>query len=142
AVHATGSVVNWPKEVRRLSDILQRELEEQLLPRLALRELALDRAIVVAAVLDRVIEDRRVRGQPRHRELVDVAAQHARLQQVARDVVEPEALAEIVQDASGLHAFTSVAPPRSSSRVSTTWAAARCEGKPIIRCAPRVGDRP
>src|SRR5215467_17 len=117
AVHATGSIVNRPKEIRRLFDILQRELEEQLLPRFALRELALDRAIVVAAVLDRVVEDRRIRGQPRHRELVDVAAQHARLQQVARDVVEPEALAEIMQDASGLHAVTSVAPPRSSSRV-------------------------
>src|SRR5260370_42621650 len=124
--------MNRPKEIRCLSDILKRELEEQLLPRLALRELAFDCAIVVAAVLDGVVEDGRVRGQPRYRKLVDVAAEHARFQQVARDVVEPEALAEIVQDASGLHAVTSVAPPPLISRVSVACAAPRFAASTIV----------
>src|SRR5258708_6129889 len=109
-VDAAGSVINQPEQVRRLRKVVQREFEEQLLPRLALCDLALDGVVVVAAVLDRVIEDRRIRCQPGDRELVDIAAEHARLQQVARDVVEPEALAQIVQNASGLHAVTSVTP--------------------------------
>ena len=44
-----------------------------------------------------MIEDRRIRGEPGHRKLVDVALQRAAVQQLAGDVVEPEALAEIVQ---------------------------------------------
>ena len=53
--------------------------------------------VVGGAALDRLIEDRRVRREPRHRQLVDVALQRAGREQVARDVVEPEALAEIVE---------------------------------------------
>ena len=49
------------------------------------------------AVLDGVIEDRRVRGEPGHRELVDIALQRAAIQQLTGDVVEPEALAEVVE---------------------------------------------
>ena len=59
-----------------------------------------DRRIVLVvhgAVLDRIVEDRRVRREPRHRELVDVALQRAAVQQLAGDVVEPQALAEIVE---------------------------------------------
>jgi hypothetical protein len=109
-VDAAGSVINRPEQVRRLREIIQRELEEEFLSRLAFRELAFDVVVVIAAVLDRVVEDRRIRRQPGDRELVDIAAEHTRPQQVARDVVEPEALAQIVQDSSGLHAITSVAP--------------------------------
>src|SRR6266567_7853199 len=104
-----------PEQVRRLREVVQREFEEEFLPRLAFRELALDGVVVIAAVLDRVVEDRRIRRQSGDRELVDIAAEHARPQQVARDVVEPEALAQIMQDSSGLHAITSVAPPTSTS---------------------------
>src|SRR5262249_16064178 len=76
--------------------------------RLALRQLAFDRVVVVFAVLDRVIKDRRVGGQPGDRQLVDVAPEHGRPQQVARDVVKPKALAEIVKCSSCVH---SALPP-------------------------------
>jgi len=56
--------VNRAEQIRGLREIFQREFEEQLLPRLALRELAFDRIVVVAAVLDRVVEDRRVGCSP------------------------------------------------------------------------------
>src|SRR5262249_44370761 len=84
----------------------------QFLPRLACRELALDGVVVVAAVLDRVVEDCRIGCEPGDREVIDIAAERASAQQVARDVVEPEALAEIVQDSSGLHA-TPLSRPRN-----------------------------
>ena len=53
--------------------------------------------VVVGAALDRVVEDGRVRGQARDRQLVDVARERAAGEELARDVVEPEALAELVE---------------------------------------------
>src|SRR4029077_593611 len=50
-----------------------------------------------------MVEDRWVRGEARHRQLVDVALERSRGQQVARDVVEPEALAEVVQCRGRFH---------------------------------------
>src|SRR5262249_2215798 len=63
-VHTIGAVVNRPEQIRGLGEILQRYLEEQSLPRLALRYFTSYRIIVVAAVLDRMIEDRRVGCEP------------------------------------------------------------------------------
>ena len=59
--------------------------------------------VIVRAVLDRVIEDRRVRCEPRHRKLVDVVLQRTAIQQLAVDVVEPQALPEIVEGSRWLH---------------------------------------
>jgi len=39
-----------------------------------------------------MIEDRRVGGEPGNGELVDIAVECAALQQVPRDIVQPEAL--------------------------------------------------
>jgi predicted RNA binding protein YcfA (HicA-like mRNA interferase family) len=50
-----------------------------------------------------VIEDCWVRGQPGHRQFVHVAIERATVQQVARDVVEPETLAQVVQQLGSLH---------------------------------------
>src|SRR3984893_18749292 len=75
-------------------------------PRLALLEFLADGGVIVIAVLDRVVEDCRVGRQPGDRKLVNVAAQRAAAQQVACDVVEPEALAEVVEGLSRLHGVT------------------------------------
>jgi hypothetical protein len=64
---------------------------------IAVREFAFDRVIVVIAVPDRMVEDRRVGRQPGDRQLVDVAPEGAGPQQIACDVVEPEALAQIAR---------------------------------------------
>jgi hypothetical protein len=63
-IHATGPIVNRPEQVSGLRKVFQRQFEEQFLARFAFRELALDRAVVVAAVLDRVVENRRVGRNP------------------------------------------------------------------------------
>ncbi len=93
-----------PEQVGGLGEVLQRELEERLLLGLAALEPVLDGLVVIGAVLDGVVEDRRVGGQPGDRELVDIATQQAGLEHVARDVVEPQALAQIVQGLRGFHA--------------------------------------
>jgi len=54
--------VDWPKEVGGPAEVVERQFEKQLLPRLALLELLADRGIVGSAVLDGVVEDRWVRG--------------------------------------------------------------------------------
>ena len=65
------------KQVGGLGDVLERQLEEQLLARLEVLEFLADRGVVGGAVLDGVVEDRRVRGESRHRELVDVALERS-----------------------------------------------------------------
>src|ERR1700757_5129891 len=83
-----------------------------------------DCRIVGRAVLDGVVEDRRIRGQPRHRELVDIAPERPSGEQVARDVVEPETLAQFVELLCCLHDVTSGIPhgeyrPRAESRAGS-----------------------
>ena len=72
-------------------------------PDLPCAQLLADRGVVGGAVLDGVVENRRIRGEPRHRELVDVALERAAIQQVPCDVVEPEALAQIVKQLCRFH---------------------------------------
>ena len=106
AVHAVGLVVDRPKQIGGLPEVLQRQLEEQRLARLAFLHFLADGVVVVVTVLDGVIEDRGVRGEPRDRELLDVAAERAAGQQTAGDVVEPEALAHFVEFLGGFHRFS------------------------------------
>ena len=63
-----------------------------------------DLLVVGVAAGDRLVEDRRVGGEAGDRELLDVAAQGAVGQHRAGDVVEPEALAQVVQLRGRLHA--------------------------------------
>src|SRR3546814_3333945 len=56
-----------------------------------------DAGVVGAAVADRLVEDRRVGGQPGDAVLVDVALQRAIVEDLAGDVVQPEALADVAQ---------------------------------------------
>src|SRR5439155_13831927 len=106
-VNAVGPLVDGAEQIGGLREILECQLEEQLLRRLLLLELFADRGIVGGAVFDGVVEDRRIRGEPRHRQLVDIALEGAAGEQVAGDVVEPETLAEVVEQLGGFHRVTS-----------------------------------
>src|SRR6266849_792934 len=110
-VHTIRPVVGGSKQVGSAGEVLQCQLEEQGVPRRALRELLADGSIIGRAVLDGLVEDRRIRGEPRHRQLVDVALERAAVQQVARDVVEPEALTQVVEYVRRLHRVTSIGNP-------------------------------
>src|SRR5215210_3812299 len=91
-----GLPVNRPEEIGRLGQILAGELEEEILAGEARRGTAVDR-VVVGAALDGQIEDRGVAGEPGDRKLFDVTPQGAVLQHLPGHVVEPEALAQIVE---------------------------------------------
>ena len=66
-----------------------------------------DRVVVVGAAADRVLEDRWVRCQTGHRQIGDVLRKPAAAQQFAGDVVEPEALPQVVELARvGVHRFS------------------------------------
>ena len=99
-------VEDRPEHVGRARDVVDRQLEEQVLARLAGLQLAANRRVVVAAVLDGVVEDRRIRREAGHRQFADVAFERPAFEQVARDVVEPKALADIVQLPGRVHRFT------------------------------------
>ena len=106
AVDGVGPVPDRPEQIGRPGEVVEREVEEDRLARPALLEIGQDRSVVRRAVLDRLIEDRRVRGQPGHGELVDVASERPAVEQVARDVVEPDALAQIVEQRRRFHHIT------------------------------------
>ena len=105
AVHAVGLVVDRPKQIGSLSEVLQRQLKEQRLARFPFLQFLADRVVIIVTVLDGVVEDRGVRSQPRDREILDVAMERAAGQQAAGDVVEPETLAHFVQFLSRFHRF-------------------------------------
>ena len=124
---STPSVRSWTAAKRsaasRRSAIARPKKRSSVEP--APRRVAGDLLVVGVAGGDRLVEDGRVGGQPGDGQLVDVAAQGAVGEHRAGDVVEPEALADLVQLFGRFHAapfesFTSspgpgrapCAPPR------------------------------
>ena len=92
-------------------------------PDLPCLQLLADGRVVGRAVLDGVVEDRGVRREPRDRQLVDVLLERSAVEQVAGDVVEPDALAEVVEQLCRFHRVNSVvdrgaAPQRVSQPAS------------------------
>src|SRR5262249_41258501 len=83
--------IGGPRQIR------QSQVEEQILGQLRAGRALGNVAVVIGAVLDGMVEDCRIRGQPGHRKFLDVALQRAAVHQVAGDIVEPEALTEVVQ---------------------------------------------
>ena len=121
AVHAVALLVSRSEEVRGPAQVVQRELEEQRFGRCPGTVFRADGGVVGGARLDGVIEDRRVRGQSGDRELVDVALQPPAVQEVACDVVEPEALAQPVETSGRVHGVTSGALGSPSPPLRARW---------------------
>src|SRR5262249_6747510 len=92
--------------------VRDRDLEEALLRRRARPRQLGDLVVIRVAGADGLVEDRRVRGQAGHVQLVDVALERAAVEQLAGDVVEPDALAQLTQREGRLHGMS----PRGSRR--------------------------
>src|SRR5262249_7021822 len=90
-------LVDRPEHLGGTCQIRQRQVEEQVLSRSCRWRLPGDVVVVVSAVLNGVVEDRRIGRQPGDREIVDVALQGSAVQQHTGDIVEPQALAQIVK---------------------------------------------
>ena len=97
AVDSVGGVVERAEQTRGGFQVVERECEKSRLGGLALAHQARDVVVVAAALAHRVLEDGRVRGQPGHGQIGNVARQRAHFQHVAADVVYPQALAQLVQ---------------------------------------------
>src|SRR5262249_47426258 len=96
-------LVRGVEEVGGLPEVVERQLEEQRLARAPGGRLLADGGVVVRALPDRVVEDGRVRGEPRDRQLLHVAGEGAAGEERARDLIEPDALARLVETLGGLH---------------------------------------
>jgi hypothetical protein len=79
------------------------QFEKQSLPCFAFIELVADGGVIVSAILDRVIENRRVGRQPGNGQFVDIALKQAAVQEVPRNIVEPQALAQVVEFLGRFH---------------------------------------
>ena len=95
-VDARRALEDRAEQVGRAREVFLRELEEERFAGFAFPAQRADLRVVGRASADRLIEDRRVRREPRHGQL-GISAGGAGREQVAGDVVEPEALAEIVE---------------------------------------------
>ena len=112
AVDPIGALVDRREEVGGTTQVLDRELEEERFAVHPGRGLLLDR-VVVGARGDRLVEDRGVRRQPGHRVVVDVRLELPGVEHLPCDVVEPEALAQLVQLLGRFHlaSFLSICAP-------------------------------
>src|SRR5437016_1339693 len=97
AVDAVGGVEDRTEQIGSSAQIFERQLHEQRFTGLSRLCLVADAVVVGGAVADRLVENGRVRGQPRDRELVHVAAQSAIVEDLTGNVVQPETLAEVMQ---------------------------------------------
>ncbi len=135
AVDAGGALVDRREEVGGVAQVGDRQREEDVLDR-ARAEFG-DLLVVGVAAGDRLVEDRRVRGQPGDRELLDVAGEDAFGQHRAGDVVEPEALAQFVQLLRGFHARTSLAASATLSGVNPNLVCTSFSGAELPKvCMP------
>jgi hypothetical protein len=70
-------------------------------------------AIASTSIPACVVEDGRIRGEPGHRQLVDVLFERACAQEIACNVVEPQALTQIVKQLCRFHDVASRSQPPS-----------------------------
>src|SRR4051812_16414965 len=105
--------------VSRAGHIFQRDVEEKVFTGLTQRQFFANRTIVRRAVLDRLVEYGRVRGKSRHREFVNVALQRSAIKQITRDVVQPYALSEVVEQLCSFHFYLLIVVPKGSSILTT-----------------------
>src|SRR5262247_2291907 len=96
-VDAVRRVVDGPEEVGSLRQILDGQVKKELLIRLDLPYFLADGRIIGLALGNGMVEDGGVGGEPGDRQLVDVALERAARQQIAGDVVEPEALTGLTE---------------------------------------------
>ena len=86
--------MNGPEQIRGPAQILQSQLKEQPLARIARERQVADGVIVEIRIRDGLIKNRRIRGQPGDRQVADVARERAAVQQLPRDLVEPQTLSD------------------------------------------------
>jgi hypothetical protein len=95
--------VDLQEEIGSLPQVLNRLFEEQRLTRSAFLQLLADGVVIVLAVLDGVIEDCWIRRESRDREFLDVALKRAAGQRTVGDVIESEALADLLKFLDRFH---------------------------------------
>src|SRR5262245_12603617 len=78
-----------------------------------------------------MIEDRRIRGQPGHRKFVDVALERAAVHKAAGDIVEPQALTEVMECLRWFHRVDS----RLAASIGAVTAVAAGRSPASRRCA-------
>src|SRR5215472_4058039 len=112
SVHTVGPIVNRAEKIGRAGQVFQCDFKEQGLTGFAFSDLLANGWVVRGAVLDGVLENRGIRGKSRYREFTDVTLKRTAVEEIARDVVEPETLTKPMKLSGGFNS-------RSSRRLGT-----------------------
>src|SRR5262245_39270216 len=91
------------KKVGGPPQVFQQQFENELLTGRAFVELRANSSVICRAVLNRMIEDCWVRGIAGQRKVVDVALKRSAIEQIACDVVQPNALSQVVKKLCRFH---------------------------------------
>src|SRR5208337_3067938 len=103
AVDTSGTLVDRSEQIGSARQVLHRQLEKQSFTGKARTHEPANLGIVRFAMSDGVIEDRRIGRQARDRKTIDVAFKRAAIEKLARDVVEPDALPQVLERLSSFH---------------------------------------
>ena len=95
AVASLGLLPHEAKEVACISDVAQGEREEHGVG--VVFDCRRQLGVVGAAVGERLLEDARVGGHPDDGVVAHSSSKRARLEQVAREEVDPDALTELLE---------------------------------------------
>ena len=104
AVGAAARLERRPEKSRGTGQILQGEPEENRFIGSRTASGFGDASVVPVCLSDGLVEDRRIGRKAGQRELADVPGHRAVVQNLARQIVEPEALTERVQPLRSIHA--------------------------------------
>ncbi len=131
---SVGETVDRPEQIRGGDDVLEGEVEEEPLDRKLGLEVPADGGVVAVGRRDGTLENGRVRGENRHREVRDVTGQGPALEELPADALEPDALTAVLQCLQRNHrnllVELGVAYRSGSAKVASTRACASA----WIRC--------
>ena len=93
---------------RRAREVFQRQFEEQVLARFAGLHLLQNRRVVIRAVLNCMVENGRIGSESGYRQVVNIVFKSAAIQHLARNIVEPDTLTQVMERFGGLHWYSNL----------------------------------
>ena len=97
--------MNWPEQICGGDEIFQSKFEKQSLAGFSFGELLPDRIIIGVTVFNGVIKNCGVRREASDGEFIPVALERTAIEEISCNIIQPEALADVVELLRRFHSF-------------------------------------